>query len=121
QNIEDVVAQVIMDLYRPKNERSHQKLTQIFLKGEDAYFTNWNDTAEEYRKLGNRGPYGEFKLDRLSGDSPGPASYLTDPIFLNSNGRLEYKKALMPLLNELQSIEGDFNDGGRIKALKRSM
>ena len=111
QNIEDVVAQVIEDRYRPQSVSAHKKLTHIFLEGENAYFDQW----------AKANPYGEFKMDRLVGDSPGPAVYLTDPIFMDSAGRLAYKKALMSLLDDLQGIENGFNDSGRIKSLKRSM
>lgn len=121
QNIEDVVAQVIEELYRPQNDNAYKKLVQIFLKGEDAYFDQWGDSVERFRKYWNTGPAGEFYMDNLFGDSPGPAGYLTNPVYLDGAGRLEYKKALLPLLGDLQGIEGSFKDCGRIKALKRSM
>jgi hypothetical protein len=60
-------------------------------------------------------------MDNLFGDSPGPAGYLTNPVYLDGVGRLAYKKALIPLLGDLQGIEGNFKDCGKIKALKRSM
>lgn len=110
QNIEDVVAKVIEDLYRPQNVTAHKKLTQIFLNGEDAYFGHWGNSDA-----------GEIYMDLLVGDSPGPAGYLTQLQYLDATGRLEYKKALIPLLRDLQSIEKSFNDNGRIRALKRSM
>ncbi|MEI6050323.1 MAG: hypothetical protein WCS03_15580 [Bacteroidota bacterium] len=108
QTIEDVVAKVIEDLYRPQNVSAHKKLTQIFLNGEEAYFGHWgkNDAGETY-------------MDLLVGDSPGPAAYLMQ--YLDGAGRLAYKKDLIPLLRDLKGIEMSFNDGGRIKALKRSM
>jgi hypothetical protein len=121
QSIEDVVAQVIEDLYRPQSVGAHKKLTEIFLKGEDAYFDQWGDSVERFRKYWKTSPAGEFKLDELHGDSPGPAAYLTDPVFLDGAGRLAYKKALMPLLSDLQEIEESFKDDGRIKAMKRSI
>ena len=110
QNIEDVVAQVIEDLYRPQSVSAHKKLTNIFLKGEDAYFGHWGNSDA-----------GEIYMDLLVGDSPGPAGYLTQLKCLDGAGRLYYKKALIPLLRDLQGIESSFNDDGRIKALKRSM
>lgn len=121
QSIEDVVAQVIEELYRPQNYNAHKKIIQIFLKGEDAYFDQWGDAVERFRKYWDTGPAGEFYMDNLFGNSPGPAGYLTNPVYLDASGRLEYKKALIPLLDDLQEIEWSFKDGGRIKALKRSM
>jgi hypothetical protein len=121
QNIMDVLSQVIETLYKPKKENSLKKLVQIFSDSEDAYFCQWGDAEERFRKLRNTGPPGEFYLDNLFGDSPGPASYLTSQIYLDSVGRLNYKKALISILAELQQIEEDFNDKGRIRAIKRSM
>ncbi|MEO6187428.1 MAG: hypothetical protein ABIO82_06670 [Ginsengibacter sp.] len=121
QNIEDVVAKVIEHLYRPQNEGAGKKLVQIFLKGEEAYFDQWGDAVERFRKYKNTGPAGEFKMDLLVGDSPGPAAWMANPIYLDRAGRLAYKKALIPLLHDLEGIEGSFKDGGRIKALKRSI
>jgi hypothetical protein len=121
QSIEDVLAKVIEDLYRPMNVHAHKKLTQIFLKGEDAYFTQWGDSVERFRKYYNANPAGEFKMDLLRGESPGPAAYLTDPVYMDSAGRLAYKKALISLLNDFHGIEKSFDDGGRMKSLKRSM
>jgi len=121
QNIEDVLAKVIEDLYQPQNENASQKLVQIFLKGEDAYFDQWGEAVERFRKHRNTGPAGEFFLDKLRGDSPGPAGWIADPVYLDAAGRLAYKKALIPLLRDLQGIDGSFKDGGRINALKRSM
>ena len=110
QNIENVVAKVIEDLYRPHNESVHKKLTNILLNGEQAYFENWGNSKA-----------GEFYLDLLIGDSPGPAAHLIRPEYLDGAGRLAYKKALITLLRDLQAIENSFNDDGRINALKRSM
>lgn len=121
RTVEEVVSQVIEELYRPKNESAHKKLVDIFLKGEDAYFDQWGDAAERFAKHLNTGPAGEFYLDGLVGGSPGPAGYLCNPVFLDAAGRLAYRNALIPLLRDLQGIEGNFQDGGRIKALKRSI
>ena len=121
QSINDVVAKVIGELYRPKNENAHKKLVQVFLKGEDAYFDQWGDSVERFRKYWKTGSAGEFYMDNLFGDSPGPAGYLTNPVYLDGAGRMAYKKSMIPLLADLLAIEGDFVDGGRIKALKRSM
>ena len=121
QNIEDVVAQVIEELYCPQKDIAFKKLVLIFLKAENAYFNQWGDAVARFRKYRNTGPAGEFYMDHLRGDSPGPACYLTNPVYLDGTGRLAYKKELIALLSDLQMIERDFKDGGRIKALKRSM
>lgn len=121
RDVGQTVAEVTEELYGPKSEAAHRKLVGIFLKGEDAYFDQWGDAEERWaRHLGTR-PAGEFYLDGLVGGSPGPMGYLCNPVFFEAQGRLAYKNALIPLLRDLQEIEGDFRSAGRIRALKRSM
>ena len=121
RGIEEVLARVIKELYRPRNESAHKKLVEIFLKAEDGYFDQWGDSVARFAKHWGTRPSGEFYMDGLFGDSPGPAGYLLNPVYMDGPGRLAYKKALIPLLRDLQAIETSFKDGGRIKALKRSM
>ena len=57
---------------------------------------------------------GEVHLTTIRGDTPGPAVYLTGP-FLDTEGRMAYKKGLVSILKDILKIENDFRDGGRIK------
>jgi hypothetical protein len=124
RSIEEVAAQVVEDLYRPKTHSAHSKLVGIFLKGEDAYFDQWGDaeeTEKRWRERLNCRPAGEFYIDGLVGGSPGPAGFIANPVFMDAAGRLAYKNALVPLLRDLQEIECSFRAGGRIRALRRSI
>ena len=64
---------------------------------------------------------GEFKLYQgLFGKTPGPASYLLEPM-LAPKGRKEYAKGLESILRELPEIEGKCDAGGRIENIRRSI
>lgn len=121
RSIEDVAGQVVEELYRPKNASARNRLVQVFLRGEDAYFDQWGDAVQRFRNHLNTGPAGEFYIDGLVGGSPGPAGYLCNPVFMDATGRLAYKNALIPLLRDLLAIEADFGSSARVRALKRSM
>ncbi|MGN6491913.1 MAG: hypothetical protein ACTHLE_07940 [Agriterribacter sp.] len=121
RDVREVLSDVIEQLYRPGSAKAHQKLTQVFLETENAYFDQWNNATENFRKYWKTGPAGEFYMDNLFGDSPGPAGYLSNPVYMDGKGRLAYKKALIAQLRQLETIEDKFNDGGRIHSLKRSM
>ncbi|MCO5241297.1 MAG: hypothetical protein M9904_14700 [Chitinophagaceae bacterium] len=121
QDIKQVLSQVIEQLYQPIHPEAHQKLVRIFMETERAYFDQWGDVVEKFRKYWKTGPAGEFYMDNLFGDSPGPAGYLSNPVYLDGRGRQLYKKALISQLRQFETIEDKFNDGGRIPSLKRSM
>ena len=63
---------------------------------------------------------GEFKLDGLWGDSPGPAWYLSGP-YLTKTTLPEYKNALIAILKDLPEIEGKFDDQGRLAKIERAI
>lgn len=121
QDIYHVLSKIIQQLYQPKSPDAHQKLVQVFMESERAYFDQWGNAVEKFKKYWNTGPAGEFYMDNLFGDSPGPAGYLSNPVYLDDKGRLQYKKALITQVKQLEMIEGRFNDGGRIRSLKKSM
>lgn len=121
QNIEDVVNAITKQLYRPRDENSGKKLAKIFLNSESAYFDQWVNAEERFLKYWKTRPAGEFYMDNLFGNSPGPAGYLANPVYLDAAGRLAYRNALAEQLRDLQAIENKFDDALRIKSLKRSM
>ena len=64
---------------------------------------------------------GEFKLwQGLWGTSPGPSSYLREPM-LDATGRKVYKDGLISILKTLPSLEGRCDDRGRLASIKRSL
>jgi hypothetical protein len=119
RNPEDALAEVIGLYYKPKDSAAEKKLVELFLRAEEAYFGQWD--AKRFRAVHNTQPPGEFKLnDVLWGHSPDAALYLLEP-YLNAEGRQAYKVGLKAILKDLAAIEGDFDDGGRIRRMQRGI
>jgi len=117
---DDILAEVIESIYKPKNSAAHKKLVEIIQRGEEIYFGQW--VPERWMKAwGTIGGVSEFYIDELFGNSPGPAGYFEDIYLGGPDGRLEYKKGLVSILKDLPKIETDFNDNGRVEKLKRSI
>ncbi|PWU18175.1 MAG: hypothetical protein C5B50_09720 [Verrucomicrobia bacterium] len=120
KSAEDVLTEAVRLLYKPKDPRTGQRLVELFFKAEDSYFGNWPRQTESFKKLYGFVP-GEFKLwQGLWGTSPGPSSYLKEPM-LDATGRKVYKEGLVSILKELPSLEGKCDDGGRLENIKRSV
>jgi hypothetical protein len=118
RNPDDVLAEVLQLLYRPRNAAAAQTLRRIVQIAEESYFHQWSE--ELFRKVWQIGKPGEFKLDQgLWGTSPGPATYLKEPC-LDAKGRKEYRKGLVAILAELPKLEGWCDDGGRLANIQRS-
>jgi len=113
----DALTEVIELYYRPRNSASHKKLVDVFLRAEDAYFGQWD--PKRFAAQGRSMP-GELHLTDLFGTSPGPARFLLEP-FLNAEGRREYKKLLIAILEDLAGLEGSFEDGGRLARIEKSI
>lgn len=124
RSVEEIATDVVRTYYKPKSAAAEKKLVEIFLRAEDAYFDQWVDIRkrfDEHFKVGpSWGGPGEFKLDDLWGDSPGPASYLKFPV-ITPEGRQAYKAGLISILRDFPDIEGKFDDRGRLDNIKRSI
>jgi len=119
RSVEDVLSEVIKLYYKPRSPAAHKKLVELFLLAEDCYFSQWSPKL--FMDIWKCQLPGEFKLDQnLFGTSPGPATFLVEPV-LDAKGRQEYKKGLVSILEELPKIENSFNDGGRIERIKRGV
>ncbi len=120
RNVFDVLAEVIEAYYQPRTADAHRRLVDIFLRAEETYFSNWQRQEDLFLKMYGSVP-GEFKLDQhLWGTSPGPATFLKEPM-LDAMGRQEYKKGLIEILKDLPEIEGRCDDGGRLAKIKRAL
>jgi hypothetical protein len=120
RSVEDTLAEVIELYYKPKTAGVRAKLVDVFLRAEEAYFSNWARQRELFLKLYGYVP-GEFKLDQnLWGTSPGPATFLKEPM-LDAAGRQEYKQGLMSILAELPGLESCCDDRGRLARIKRGI
>jgi hypothetical protein len=115
---EDTLAEVLEQLYRPETRDAHRSLVEIFKSAENAYFGQWNK-AEIAKASGEPAP-GNFHLTNSFGASPGAPFYLMEP-YLDTRGRLNYKRALVSILKRLSLIENQFRDDGRIGRIKNGI
>jgi hypothetical protein len=119
RSVDDILNEAVDRYYKPKDTATRQKLVNLFLRTEDSYFGNWPAQKASFDKLYGFTP-GEFKLwQGLFGTSPGPATYLMEPM-LSVAGRKEYRKGLEAVLADLPSIEGKCEDRGRLDNIRRS-
>ncbi len=105
--------------YKPRSPAAHQKVVDLFLRAEDAYFGQWN--SKRFREIHKTAPPGEFKInDALFGFSPDPSMYLLEP-YLNAEGRQAYKKRLVGILRDLPGLASSVDDRGRLKRIERAI
>ncbi len=115
RDTESVLGEVIEQIYKPKGADAQQRLVSMFRRAEDGYFENWN--AERILAALNRPEPGELHLTSLFGASPNQADYLLEP-FLDTKGRLGYKRALVSILKDVQSLQDQCSDDGRLAGVK---
>ena len=115
RNTEDVLAEVLEDIYKPKSSEALKKLVGIFRQAENCYFEQWD--YDRILKADKMPPPGELHLCYLMGSSPSPVLYMQEP-FLTTQGRAAYKKGLMDCLKNIEKIEKQFNDNRRIERIK---
>jgi hypothetical protein len=117
RSVDDVLGEVLDRYYRPRNAEAQRRLVQVFRTAEESYFGGWS--AALFGKVWGIPVPGEFKLHQgLFGTSPGPASYLKEPM-LDANGRKEYRKGLRSILAELPKLQGNCDDEGRVEKIER--
>jgi len=125
KNVEDVLAEVLNELYKPKKPESLKKLVEIFQLAEDAYMTNLNYDADgiHLKELPAYPGPGECHIAwtvGLGAEASASPVYILEP-FLTDNGRALYAKGLSTCLKKVCEIENDFDDNGRIQRLKDSI
>jgi len=117
RTVENVLEEVIDLYYQPGNVGARRDLVKLFFHAEDAYFGQWN--LQRFTAQRRTMP-GELHLTDLFGTSPGPAQFLLEP-FLNSDGRRDYKKRLLDILQSLANLEGRCGDEGRLERIQKSI
>ena len=117
RTVEDALEESIELYYQPRDAAARRDLLDLFLKAEDAYFGQWD--PRRFSAAGRSMP-GELHLTDLLGTSPGAAHFLMEP-FLNSDGRGEYRKRLLIILQNLAGLEGQCGDGGRLARISESI
>ena len=128
-----ILTEAIERLYKPKNKGISGDLAELFIKSEDAFFSNWNpyrktEIPEKYSDgIGpcfewskdnfQRAIPGELFLEPLFGKSPGFPAYLA--IHMTSEGRTKYKKDLQSIFNDFSKLKNDFYDSERVERIKK--
>ncbi|MGC2398740.1 MAG: hypothetical protein WA510_03105 [Acidobacteriaceae bacterium] len=115
KNVDDVLAETLENLYRPKSDAALRKLVSIYEAAENAYFDQWN--LKRISEVIKRPAPGNFHITNSFGASPGAAEYLMEP-YLDTRGRLRYKQGLISIFKYLEAIKDDFYDNGRISRIK---
>ncbi len=125
RNVNDVLAEVIEELYQPKTVAAQKKLVETFLLAEDAYFNNLNYDADgiHLKDLpGYPGP-GELHIGfgiGLAGGVSAVPVYLLEPNLVDK-GRAAYAKGLETCLNNICDIEDKVAATERMRRLKSSI
>ncbi len=122
RSVEDVLAEVLDELYRPRTPEALKKLVGVFQLAEEAYCGNLNYDADGVHLKGlpsHPGP-GElhigFGIGLASGASAVPV-YLLEPN-LSDKGRTLYAKGLETCLKTAYEIEDQCGDRERAARLK---
>ena len=114
---EEILAEVVDELYRPRTTAVGQQLVAIFQRAERAYFDIW----QPYPPRSRANP-GELHLTPLFGTEPGPATYLTgtrpDQRPLDTAGLTTYRTALRALLDDVSSLTGALRDQERMQRIE---
>jgi hypothetical protein len=122
RNVEDVLAEVLEDLYKPKSPDALKKLVGIFQLAEDSYFSNLDyDTDGIHLKGLSAYPApGELHIGFPSAKASAIPAYLLEP-FLTDSGRAGYAKGLETCLKNVCEIEDKVGESERMQRLKSSI
>lgn len=125
RNVEDVLAEVLEDLYKPKTTEAHKKLVETFQLAEDSYLNNMDYDPDGVHLKGLQAYPGPGELHIGFGMGPaGNASiipnYLLEPN-LTDSGRTAYAKGMEKCLKNVCEIEGKCGETERLQRLKSSI
>ena len=125
RDVQDVLAEVVEDLYQPKSTAAHKRLVEVFRLAENAYLSNMNYDNDGVHLKGQPaypGP-GELHIGfgiGLAGGASAVPVYLLEPN-LNDKGRAAYAKGLETCLKEVCDIEHQVTATQRMQRLKNSI
>ena len=125
RNVDDVLSEVLEDLFQPKTPQAHKKLIETFQLAEDSYFGNMDYDPDGIHLKGQQGYPGPgelhigFGLGLAGGVSAVPV-YLLEPN-LTDQGRAAYARGLETCLKNVCDIEDKVAAGERMQRLKRSI
>lgn len=125
RDVNDVLSEVLDELYQPKNASAHKTLFDTFQLAEDAYFNNMNYDADGIHLKGlpdYPGP-GELHIGfgiGLAGGTSAVPVYLLEPNLVDE-GRRCYAKGLEVCLKNICDIENQVGAAERMQRLKSSI
>jgi hypothetical protein len=118
KSTDDVLGQVLEAYYKPRTAAAQKKLVQVFQTAENIYFDQWD--MERLKTARRRAGPGELHLTSLFGATPNAADYVMEP-YLTADGRYAYKQGLVQLYKDIQGIEQDLDDNGRVSRIKQGI
>jgi len=101
-----LLGEVLEKLYRPRDTRAAERLTDLFIEAEEAFFASFDPLLPKGGK-----PRGEIHLCPLFGRHPGPPVYLQD--CMTPKGRKAYGRRLQGLLKTLDRLAPRLRGQGR--------
>jgi hypothetical protein len=114
----EVLREVIETYYRPRHATAGDRLAEIYLGIEEAYFGRWDE--QRFKAGFHLEMPGEFVLGNLFNRSPDAATFLAEP-YLDGAGRAACRVGLRTALTDLASLAGEFDDEGRIERMTRCL
>jgi hypothetical protein len=131
----DVLGEAVDALYRPKSQADGDRLCEVFLRAEGAFFDSWTPT----RNWGLPAPYtdgieglfawseehperaipGELFLEPLLGSEQGFPVYLS--VHMTREGLKHYRRELQELGTIVTALGRGFDDEGRIERIVRCL
>jgi len=111
QHNDDVLLQVLEELYLPRSAAAARALVGVFQAAEDAFYEN----ARPRPGASTDNP-GQIHLTPLAGRRPGPAVYLRDA--MTAQARRDYEARLRALLPRLDRLETQCRSRGRIGRIR---
>ncbi|MEI7937015.1 MAG: hypothetical protein WCK27_10020 [Verrucomicrobiota bacterium] len=125
RRVEDVLAEVLEELYQPKSPVALAKLVETFQLAENGYFSNMDYDADgvHLKALPAYPGPGELHIGfgiGLAGGTSAVPVYLLEPNLIDK-GRAAYAKALEACLKNVCDIEDQFAAAQRIQRLKSSI
>jgi len=132
---EEILGEAIDLFYHPKTGADHDRLKEVFLRAERAFFASWSAR----RNWGLPSPYtdgieplfewskehperatpGELFLEPLLGSSPGFPVYLA--VHMDRAGRQRYGAELQDIRRAVGGFSGRYRDSGRIGRIGRCL
>ena len=125
RGVEDVLAEVLEDLYQPKNPGALKKLVETFQLAEAAYLGNMDYDPDGVHLKGQQGYPGPGELHigfgiGLAGGVSAVPVYLLEPN-LTDKGRVAYAQGLETCLKNVCSLEGEVGAAERMQRLKNAI